>query len=99
MEHVGQSFSMHQAMLNRDGKQSAQRKGVARLRSWVEECFFKVRVESIADVAHVIADGVKRGPVRRQIGWKSAADWIDAEGEQSIKLGMGALQPEDVSVQ
>src|SRR5271169_6073948 len=99
MEHVGQGFSMHQPMLNRDGKQSAQRKCVARLRVRVEKCFFKIRVESSADAAHVIADDVQRGPVRWQIGWKSAADWIDAEGEQPIKLRMGTLQPEDVSVQ
>ncbi len=95
MQHVGQRFDMHQPMLNRYIQQSAQRKTVARLRVGIETYLCEILVESAADTAYVIADGVQGGPVGGQIGGKSAADWIDAEGKEPIKFGMSALQPED----
>ena len=79
-------------MLNRHVEQGAWWKTVARLRVWFENYVGQILIEGVADMEHVIVDDIQGGPIGGQIGGKSAANWIDAEGEQAIKLRMSTLQ-------
>src|SRR5664279_1290816 len=99
MQHVGQSFDMHQPMLNRDVEQCAQREAAARLRIRSSDCLLQMLVQSAADTAYVVADGVLRGPVGGEIRGQSATDRIDAEGKQAIKSGTNTWLPEHPFVQ
>jgi len=91
MQHVGERFNVHQPMFNRYVEQSGQRKAV-RGCAGIESYPLKLMVEGTADIAYIIADRVLGGPVRRQIGWKLAANRIDAEGKETIIFGVDAPQ-------
>src|SRR5271167_1245740 len=91
MEHVGEGFDVHQSMLNGDVEEGAEGEAVAPGRVRIEGQVGKILIESVADVVHVIADSVDRGPGRGEIVGQSSADGIDAEGEEAIKLGVDRL--------
>ena len=49
-------------------------------------------IENVSDFTYVVADGIQRGPVRRNVGRQSSSDGIDTEGEQAVKSGMDTFQ-------
>src|ERR1700736_544326 len=99
MQHVGQGLDMHQAMLDRDVEESVEWKTVTATTVGFETSVRQLLVESPPNSVHVVAHCVERRPVRRLVGRQSAANGIDTEGKQAIKLWTKTLQTQDVFVE
>src|SRR5580704_10318816 len=99
MEHVGEGLDVHQPMLDRDIEQSAKRKTVACRRICVEDSLLQMLIECAAHVAYISSNRINRGPVRGQVGRKTTAYGVDAEGKQPVKFRSEAPQSEDALTQ
>src|SRR5688572_4327365 len=80
MEHIRQSFSVHQAMFDRDVQKL--------LRNVVP---LKHLVKRLTNFVPVLLDLRHSGPILGLIRWQSSVDRIDSKSEESIQCGVASL--------
>lgn len=82
MEHVGESFSVHQAVLD-GGFQHGQKLGMALTgtRQGIVNRGIQLRAQPRVVFIHFAA----RGPIARLIGRQAPIDGVDPESEQAVK--------------
>src|ERR1700733_535824 len=85
MQHIRQSFRMHQTVFDRDVQQSLWRLIPAPV---AELPIHKRRIKRRPNAIQVALDLRLSRPVRRLIGWQTAVDRVDAECEKMVKLGI-----------
>src|SRR5579872_1011557 len=99
MQHVGQRLNVHQAVFDGDVEQSLNRKLAGHSLGLLGCALQQFFIECSADIPHVVANGVERGPIRGLIRWKAATDRVDAEGEEPIEFRVETLKSESSFVE
>jgi hypothetical protein len=95
MQHVSQSFEMHQPVLDGYIEQSSQGKAVTSFGITSEISARELFVESRPGSVHITVHMIERRPISGNVSGQASVDRIDAEGEQPIQFGLRTLQSED----
>src|SRR5271155_1394465 len=95
MQHVSQSFKMHQPVFDGHLKQSSQRETVAGRGNISEISSRQLFVQRAAGSVHIVVHIAQGRPIRRNVGRQTSAHGIDAESKEPVKLGLHTLQTED----
>ena len=85
MQHVGERFRVHQAMLDSDVEHLHQLR-MAFFRA-LERMLDSV-IEFFADALVVAPDFLAGGPILRSVGWQPAVDRVDSERKKLIEGSM-----------
>src|SRR6266446_6684490 len=84
VEHIGESFRMHQAVFI-DGAQKSFRGKAVRFGGEWEKASVESVVDQVAESLHVVADFVKRWPITGLIGGKATVHRIDSKREKLVE--------------
>src|SRR5579863_9991943 len=99
MQHVGESFSVHQAMLNGDIQQGAEWESVWPRWNRIGKCLSQFFIQNIANFLDVCPHFGNGRPVRRLIAGKTATNGINTESKQAVKFRMETLQAQNSFVE
>src|SRR6266481_8479934 len=95
VEHVGESFRMHQAVFI-DGAQKSFRGKAVRFGGEREKASVESVVDQVAESLHVVADFGERGPIAGRVGGKATVHRIDSKREKLVERGCARFQGKQV---
>src|ERR1700688_3033292 len=99
MQHVGESFSVHQAMLDRHIEQGAEWESLWPRWNRIGKCLFQFFIQDIANFTDVRPHFGNGRPGRRLIDGKAASNGINTESKQAVKFRMETLQAQNSFVE